>query len=61
MAIYLSCKIHIKYSWEMLWKKEIQMMRIHLLSFEGKKLGDHESNPDGEADNDVQQKVSPPL
>ena len=37
------------------------MMRFHLLSFEGEELGDVESDGDGEAGEDVQQKVSPPL
>ena len=37
------------------------MMTIHLLGFEGKELGDVEPEPDGKAEEDVQQEVSPPL
>ena len=34
---------------------------IHLFCLEGKELWDVESEPDGEADDDVKQEVSPPL
>ena len=37
------------------------MDSIHLLGLKGEELGDVEPQPDGEADKDVKQEVSPPL